>query len=55
MCKLELEFTAFESACEKLKCELMEMDGEEDHFHLLLAYPPKLANSIMGNNTNAAN
>ena len=41
---------AFESACVKLECELMEMDGEEDHVHLLIAYPPKLAISIMVNN-----
>lgn len=40
----------FESACEKLECELLEMDGEADHVHLLIAYPPKLAISIMVNN-----
>jgi REP element-mobilizing transposase RayT len=34
---------SFLSACEKLECELIEMDGEEDHVHLLIAYPPKLA------------
>lgn len=41
---------ALESACEKLECELLEMDGEADHVHLLVAYPPKLAISIMVNN-----
>lgn len=41
---------AFESACEKLECDLLEMDGEADHVHLLVAYPPKLAVSIMVNN-----
>lgn len=41
---------AFESACEKLECELLEMDGEADHVHLLIAYPPKLAISVMVNN-----
>ncbi|EAS63332.1 transposase [Photobacterium leiognathi lrivu.4.1] len=41
---------AFESACVKLECELIEMDGEEDHVHLLISYPPKLAISVMINN-----
>lgn len=41
---------AFQSACEKLECELLEMDGEQDHVHLLIAYPPKLAISVMVNN-----
>ena len=40
----------FESACVKLECELIEMDGEQDHVHLLIAYPPKLAVSVMVNN-----
>ena len=41
---------AFESACERLECELVEMDGDVDHVHLLVAYPPKLAVSVMVNN-----
>ncbi|UYM17163.1 IS200/IS605 family transposase [Endozoicomonas euniceicola] len=41
---------SFESACEKLECQLLEMDGEKDHVHLLVAYPPKLAISVMVNN-----
>ena len=41
---------AFESACEKLECDLMEMDGEADHVHLLVSYPPKLAVSVLVNN-----
>ena len=44
---------AIESSCEKLECELIEMDGEEDHIHLLVAYPPKLAISTMVNNLKA--
>lgn len=44
---------ALESSCEKLECELIEMDGEEDHIHLLVAYPPKLAISTMVNNLKA--
>lgn len=41
---------SFESACERLECELVEMDGDVDHVHLLVAYPPKLAVSVMVNN-----
>lgn len=41
---------AFESASSGLECDLLEMDGEEDHVHLLIAYPPKLAISVMVNN-----
>lgn len=41
---------AFESACTKLECDLIEMDGEADHVHLLVAHPPKLAISVMVNN-----
>jgi len=41
---------AFESACEKLECDLVEMDGKGDHVHLLVSYPPKLAVSILVNN-----
>lgn len=41
---------AFESACEKLECGIIEFDGEEDHVHLLVEYPPKLAVSVLVNN-----
>lgn len=44
---------SFESACTKLECELIEMDGEKDHVHLLIAYPPKLSISVMVNNLKA--
>ena len=44
---------SFESACEKLECDLLEMDGEQDHVHLLIAYPPKLSVSVMVNNLKA--
>jgi putative transposase len=37
------------SACEKLECELLELDGEADHVHLLIHYPPKLAISHLVN------
>ncbi len=41
---------AFGSAARKLECDIIEMDGEPDHVHLLVAYPPKLAVSVMVNN-----
>ncbi|KEQ13164.1 IS200/IS605 family transposase [Endozoicomonas numazuensis] len=41
---------AFESSCQKLECDLLEVNGEQDHVHLLIAYPPKLAISVMVNN-----
>ena len=40
----------FDSACKKLGCELLEMDGVREHVHILIAYPPKLAISVMVNN-----
>jgi putative transposase len=41
---------AFLSACEKLECKLIEFDGEEDHVHLLVQYPPKHSISVIVNN-----
>lgn len=41
---------AFSSAAAKLECDIIEIDGERDHVHLLIAYPPKLAVSVMVNN-----
>ncbi|HHR6132289.1 TPA: IS200/IS605 family transposase [Providencia alcalifaciens] len=41
---------AFGYAAAKLECELIEMDGEPDHLHLLVVYPPKLAVRVMANN-----
>ena len=44
---------AFHTAAEKLECIIIEMDGEQDHVHLLVAYPPKLPISVMVNNLKA--
>ncbi|CAM4065316.1 IS200/IS605 family transposase [Vreelandella rituensis] len=41
---------AFESACGKLDCRILEFDGEEDHVHLLIEYPPELSISVLVNN-----
>ena len=34
---------------EKMDCKLMACDGEADHLHLLVEYPPKLSVSVMVN------
>ncbi|HSV22677.1 MAG TPA: IS200/IS605 family transposase, partial [Xanthobacteraceae bacterium] len=32
----------FASVCTDFEAELIEMDGEDDHVHLLVNYPPKI-------------
>ena len=49
-CIIEQLHDAFTSACEKMECDLIEMNGEADHVHLLVSYPPKLAVSVLVNN-----
>ena len=51
----------FASVCADFEAELAEFDGEDDHVHLLVNYPPKVAvsalvNSLKGvsSRTNAA-
>lgn len=39
----------FESVCLDIKAELIEFDGEDDHVHLLVNYPPKLPISVLVN------
>lgn len=39
----------FGRVCEDMGASLVEMDGEEDHVHLLVEYPPKLAVSVLVN------
>jgi putative transposase len=43
----------FSTTCADFEAELVELDGEEDHVHLLVNYPPKMAvsawlNSLKG-------
>ena len=43
----------FSSICQDFEAKLVEMDGEKDHVHLLVNYPPKvsvskLVNSLKG-------
>lgn len=39
----------FEKVCIDFESELAEFDGEHDHVHLLVNYPPKVAVSAMVN------
>src|SRR3989339_1507695 len=35
--------TIFEETCKQMDAELLEFNGEEDHVHLMVSCPPKLA------------
>ncbi len=39
----------FEDVCNQFEATLVEFDGEKDHVHLLIQYPPKLALSKLVN------
>jgi putative transposase len=39
----------FSSVCADFEAELAEFDGEDDHVHLLVNYPPKIAISSLVN------
>lgn len=41
--------TIFKDICERFDAELIEFDGEGDHVHLLIHYPPKIAISKLVN------
>ncbi len=41
--------TIFAKVCAEFEAQLIEMDGEDDHVHLLVAYPPKVAVSNLVN------
>jgi putative transposase len=40
----------FESVCQDFEAELVEFDGEDDHVHLLVNYPPKVSIVKLVNN-----
>jgi putative transposase len=44
----------FSGICAKFEAALVEMDGERDHVHLLVEYPPKLAVSALVNSLKGA-
>src|SRR5664279_5680058 len=39
----------FSGTCKDFEAELVEFDGEDDHVHLLVNYPPKVAVSALVN------
>jgi putative transposase len=39
----------FSGVCNDFEAELLEFDGEDDHVHLLVNYPPKVAVSTLVN------
>jgi len=39
----------FSNVCANFEAELVEFDGEDDHVHLLVEYPPKVAVSNLVN------
>jgi len=45
---------AMDKVCVDFQAELMEFDGEDDHVHLLLAYPPKISVSALVNSLKGA-
>lgn len=46
---LEILKEIFHSLCSQVEAELVEFDGEVDHVHLLINYPPKLTLSRLVN------
>ncbi len=41
--------SVFETVCHDFEAELVEFDGEDDHVHLLVNYPPKVSVSTLVN------
>lgn len=44
----------FRKVCKDFEAELTEFDGEDDHVHLLINYPPKVAVSKLVNSLKGA-
>lgn len=44
----------FSEICQRFEAELIECDGEKDHVHLLVHYPPKLSLSKLVNSLKGA-
>jgi putative transposase len=44
----------FKKVCEDFECELEEFNGERDHVHLLVNFPPKIALSKLVNSLKGA-
>jgi putative transposase len=41
--------TIFDNVCRDFESQLIEFNGEDDHVHLLVSYPPKVAVSALVN------
>ena len=41
--------TIFDNVCRDFESQLIEFNGEDDHVHLLVSYPPKVAVSSLVN------
>lgn len=46
---LDLMKEVFERVCKEMGAELVEFDGERDHVHLLVLYPPRIAIAVLVN------
>lgn len=46
---LELMKEVFEGVCKNMDSELVEFDGERDHVHLLVLYPPRISIAVLVN------
>ena len=46
--------TFFSKVCRDFEAELLECNGEDDHVHLLISYPPKASISKMVNSLKGA-
>lgn len=44
----------FAEICEHMDCRLLASDGEDDHVHLLVEYPPKISISVLVNTLKGA-
>ena len=44
----------FAKVCADFESQLVEMDGERDHVHLLVSYPPKVSVSALVNSLKGA-
>jgi len=51
---IEILRETFDGICRKCEAELVEMNGEHDHVHLLVHYPPKVAVSALVNSLKGA-
>lgn len=51
---LDILRESFTNICRKFEADLIEFNGEEDHVHLLVNYPPKVAVSSLVNSLKGA-